>query len=73
MTVKELYDRLGVIVKGGGHDNHRVVVRTSGGGIGATPSTDVRSCGIGFDWDHGKCILYTVDPVFTKPKQPKSA
>ena len=40
-----------------------VVVVLSQRGIGGTPATKIERIGLGFDWDHGKLMLYTEDQV----------
>lgn len=39
-----------------------VVVKSSGA-VGGTPVVNVKSVGVGFDWDHGKFMIYTEEDV----------
>lgn len=39
-----------------------VVIKTSGS-IGGTPVVAVKNCQVGFDWNSGKFMIYTEEPV----------
>lgn len=62
MNVKELRDILNNMDEH--YDNSVVCVRvTKRGSMGSTPSTKVKSIVNGFDWDSGKCIIYTESDI----------
>lgn len=64
MTVKELRDILNKMEEH--YDNNRVCVRILKRGVmGGSPCVSVRAINNGFDWDSGKCIIYT-DPDVTE-------
>lgn len=48
------------------HQNPNVVVEIKGSRIGGTPCVNVKSAGLGIDWDSGKFIISTEEKLFKK-------
>jgi len=70
MTVKELRDILNNMEEH--YDNNRVCVRILKRGVmGGSPCVNVRAINNGFDWDSGKCIIYTDPDVAEVTKDEK--
>lgn len=50
-----------------------VVVYLAEPGIGASPVSEIKSAGLGFDWNAGKFILYSEDELVRKNFEKKQA
>jgi rubrerythrin len=50
-------------------DEELVVVVKTSGSVGGTPSVKVKSLHSGFDWDSGKLMIYTEEPVMKVNQQ----
>jgi len=75
MTAQELFDKLKPIL---GHDKYKtydkrgddiVVIKLSVPNVGGYFCTEVEDVGFGFDWNHGKFIMFPADPIIRKKKE----
>lgn len=69
MTVSELRKLLERDEAGMDCGDWTIWIKTSDGGFPSTPGVGVRTAGCGFDWNHGKFILYPNVPLSSKPKR----
>ena len=65
LTVKQLRERLSV-PGSERHDNDVVMIRRANVSIGGSATTPVVGLGFGSDWDRGKCLLSTAEPLVVK-------
>jgi len=65
MKLSELKQHIDFLIEHGyKHDDPeiRVIISTSGS-IGGTPTVGIKSITSGFDWDSGKIMISTLDPI----------